>query len=84
MLTWLSCVSKRDLGKGENTIGMLATSYNFIENITISPESMGGSSSTRQTTFTFQVLGTTSRNLFFDQSHEKERLSHRKRFRLLG
>jgi hypothetical protein len=57
---------KRDIGKGENTIGILATTYNFIEK----HNQLGGIDGRfrldKQTTFTFQLLGTTSRNFFFD------------------
>jgi hypothetical protein len=57
---------KRDIGKGENTIGILATTYNFIEK----HNDLGGIDGRfrldKQTTFTFQLLGTTSRNFFFD------------------
>lgn len=57
---------KRDIGKGENTIGMLATSYNFIDK----HNDLGGIDGRfrldKQTTFTFQLLATTSRNRFRD------------------
>ncbi|MDT4898591.1 MAG: hypothetical protein QOH25_3668 [Acidobacteriota bacterium] len=57
---------KRDIGKGESTIGMLATTYNFIEK----HNQLGGFDGrfriNKQTTFDIQVLGTTSRNFFYD------------------
>jgi hypothetical protein len=58
---------KRDVGKGDSTIGMIATTYNFIEK----HNQLGGarrpfSQSTSKRLFNFQVLGTTSRNFFFD------------------
>jgi phage tail protein X len=56
---------KRDVGR-ENTIGILATTYNFIEK----HNQLGGFDGrfrlNRQTTFEFQALGTTSRRFFFD------------------
>lgn len=56
---------KRDVGK-ENTLGMLATSYNFIEKHNQLVAIDGRFRLDKQTTFTFQTLGTTSRNFFFD------------------
>jgi uncharacterized protein DUF5916/cellulose/xylan binding protein with CBM9 domain len=57
---------KRDVGKGDSTIGMIATTYNFIEK----HNQLGGFDGrfrvNKQTTFNFQALGTTSRNFFFD------------------
>ena len=62
---------KRDLGKGENTIGILATTYNFIEK----RNDLGGIDGRfrldKQTTLTFQLLGTTSRNFFYDPEQDK-------------
>src|SRR6185436_17084813 len=56
---------KRDVGK-ENTLGFIATSYNFIER----HNQLGGFDGRfrldPQKTFSFQVLGTTSRGLFFN------------------
>jgi hypothetical protein len=57
---------KRDIGKGENTIGMLATTYNFIQKHNDLAAIDGRFRLDKQTTFTFQLLGTTSRNFFFD------------------
>ncbi len=56
---------KRDIGK-ENSIGLLATSCNFIEK----HNQLGGFDGRfrldKQTVINFQVLGTTSRRFFFD------------------
>jgi hypothetical protein len=56
---------KRDVGK-ENSIGMLATSYNFIEKHNQVMAIDGRFRLDKQTTVSFQTLGTTSRNFFFD------------------
>ncbi len=56
---------KRDVGK-ENSLGILATSYNFIEKHNQLFSVDGRFKLDKQTTFTFQTLGTTSRNFFFD------------------
>ena len=56
---------KRDVGK-ENSIGMLATSYNFIDKHNQVLGFDGRFRLDKQTTASFQVLGTTSRNFFFD------------------
>ncbi|HET6851470.1 MAG TPA: carbohydrate binding family 9 domain-containing protein [Pyrinomonadaceae bacterium] len=56
---------KRDVGK-ENSIGMLATSYNFIEKHNQLVAIDGRFRVDKQTTLSFQTLGTTSRNFFFD------------------
>ncbi|MEO8434396.1 MAG: DUF5916 domain-containing protein [Pyrinomonadaceae bacterium] len=57
---------KRDIGKGDSTIGLIATTYNFIEK----HNQLGGIDGrfriNKQSVFNFQVLGTTSRNFFFD------------------
>jgi hypothetical protein len=56
---------KRDIGR-ENSIGLLATSYNFVER----HNQLGGFDGRfrldKQTTFEFQVLGTHSRRFFYD------------------
>ena len=56
---------KRDIGK-ENSIGIVATTYNFIEE----HNSIGGLDGRfkldPQTTFTFHVVGTTARRFFRD------------------
>ena len=62
---------KRDLGKGENTIGILATTYNFIEKHNDLGAVDGRFRLDKQTTFSFQLLGTTSRNFFFDPEQGK-------------
>jgi Carbohydrate family 9 binding domain-like/Domain of unknown function (DUF5916) len=56
---------KRDVGK-ENSIGMLATSYNFIDKHNQVLGLDGRFRLDKQTTVSFQTLGTTSRNFFFD------------------
>jgi len=56
---------KRDVGK-ENSLGILATSYNFIEKHNQLVAVDGRFRLNKQTTLTFQTLGTTSRNFFFD------------------
>ena len=56
---------KRDVGK-ENSIGMVATSYNFIDKHNDVLGIDGRFRLDKQTTVTFQTLGTTSRNFFFD------------------
>ena len=56
---------KRDVGK-ENSIGMIATSYNFIEKHNQTFGLDGRFRLDKQTTVGVQVLGTTSRNFFFD------------------
>lgn len=57
---------KRDVGKGDSTIGLIATTYNFIEK----HNQLGGIDGrfrvNKQAIFSFQLLGTTSRNFFFD------------------
>jgi uncharacterized protein DUF5916/cellulose/xylan binding protein with CBM9 domain len=56
---------KRDIGR-ESSLGMIVTSYNFVEK----HNQLGGLDGyfrlDKQTTFTFQVLGTTTRAFFFD------------------
>jgi uncharacterized protein DUF5916/cellulose/xylan binding protein with CBM9 domain len=56
---------KRDVGK-ENSLGMVATSYNFIEKHNQVLGIDGRFRLDKQTTVSFQTLGTTSRNFFFD------------------
>jgi hypothetical protein len=64
---------KRDIGKGDSTIGMIATTYNFIEK----HNQLGGFDGRfridKKTIFNFQVLGTTSRNFFFDALEGRSR-----------
>ena len=57
---------KRDIGKGDSTIGILATTYNFIEKHNQLGAIDGRFRINKQTIFNFQLLGTTSRNFFFD------------------
>jgi hypothetical protein len=56
---------KRDIGK-ESSLGMIATSYNFIER----HNQLGGIDGRfrldKQKTLTFQAIGTTSRRYFYD------------------
>jgi Domain of unknown function (DUF5916)/Carbohydrate family 9 binding domain-like len=54
---------KRDIGK-ENTLGFLATSYNFIEKHNQLIGFDGRFRLDKMTTVSFQLLGTTSRNFF--------------------
>ena len=56
---------KRDIGK-QSYIGMLLTSYNFIEKHNQLGGIDGRFQISKQKTFTFQVLGSTSRRCFFD------------------
>ncbi|MGH9966621.1 MAG: DUF5916 domain-containing protein [Pyrinomonadaceae bacterium] len=63
---------KRDVGK-ENSLGILATSYNFIEKHNQLFAIDGRFKLDKQTTFTFQTLGTTSRNFFFDPNDDVTR-----------
>jgi hypothetical protein len=63
---------KRDVGK-ENSLGMTATSYNFIEKHNQVLGFDGRFRLDKQTTASFQVLGTTSRNFFFDADEAKTR-----------
>ena len=56
---------KRDIG-AENTLGILATTYNFIEKHNQLFATDGRFRLDKQTTASFQLLGTTSRNFFFD------------------
>lgn len=62
---------KRDIGK-ENSIGLLATTYNFIEK----HNNLGGLDGRfrldKQTVVAFQVLGTTSRRFFYDPNLDTE------------
>lgn len=62
---------KHDIGKSENTIGVLATTYNFIEKHNDLGGVDGRFKLDKQTTFTFQLLGITSRNFFYDPVQDK-------------
>ncbi len=63
---------KRDVGK-ENTLGLLATSYNFIEKHNQVGSLDGRFRLNKETTATFNLIGTTSRNFFFDPDEGKTR-----------
>ena len=63
---------KRDVGK-ENSLGMVATSYNFIDKHNQVLGIDGRFRLDKQTTLTFQTLGTTSRNFFFDPNDGETR-----------
>ncbi len=56
---------KRDVGK-ESSLGMIATSYNFIERHNQLGGIDGRLKLDQQTTLSFQAIGTTSRRFFFD------------------
>jgi hypothetical protein len=58
---------KHDVGK-QSSIGLLATSYNFIEKHNQLAGVDGRFQLDKQTTFNFQILGTTSRRCFSDPS----------------
>jgi Domain of unknown function (DUF5916)/Carbohydrate family 9 binding domain-like len=63
---------KRDVGK-ENTLGMIATTYDFIDKHNKVLGFDGRFRLDKQTTVTFQALGTTSRNFFFDPNDGETR-----------
>ena len=63
---------KRDVGK-ENSLGMVATSYNFIDKHNEVLGFDGRFRLNKQTTVSFQTLGTTSRNFFFDPNDGQTR-----------
>ena len=56
---------KRDVGR-DSSIGLLATTYNFIENHNQLAGFDGRFRIDQQTVMSFQVLGTTSRRYFYD------------------
>ncbi len=56
---------KRDIGK-ENSLGILATTYNFPDKHNQLFSMDGRFKLDKQTTFTFQTIGTFSKNFFFD------------------
>jgi len=62
---------KHDLGKQSN-IGLIATTYNFIEKHNHVAGFDGRLGLNQQTYFDFQVLGTTSREFFFDPDAGKQ------------
>ncbi len=63
---------KRDIGK-ENSLGLIATSYNFIERHNQLAGFDGRFKLDKQTTFSFQALGTTSRRDFYDPQLDDNR-----------
>ncbi|MGB9182317.1 MAG: DUF5916 domain-containing protein [Pyrinomonadaceae bacterium] len=62
---------KRDIGK-EDSIGIVATTYNFIEKHNQLLGVDGRFKVNPTTFFTFQLLGTTSRNFFFDPNLQND------------
>ena len=63
---------KRDVGK-ESNLGFILTSYNFIEQHNQLGGVDGRIKISKQKTFSFQVLGTTSRLCFFEPGAEPHR-----------
>jgi hypothetical protein len=63
---------KRDIGK-QSYIGLLMTSYNFIEDHNQLGGIDGRFQISKQKTFTFQVLATTSRRCFFEPALDAHR-----------
>src|SRR5437870_3467473 len=63
---------KRDVGK-QSSIGFLATSYNFIEKHNQLAGVDGRFQINKQTTFNFQILGTTSRHCFSEPALDTHR-----------
>ncbi len=61
---------KRDIGK-ENSLGMLATTYNFPDKHNQLFSMDGRFVLDKQTTLTFQTIGTFSKNFFFDPNTGK-------------
>jgi hypothetical protein len=61
---------KRDVGK-ENSLGLIATSYNFVERHNHVGGIDGRFRLNKITTFNFQVLGTTSRRYFYDPEQDQ-------------
>ena len=57
---------KRDIGKGESTLGMIATTYNFIEKHNQLFGLDGRFRLNKQTVMSFQAVGTNSRRYFFE------------------
>jgi hypothetical protein len=62
---------KRDVGK-ESNLGLIATSYNFIEKHNQLAGLDGRIAINAQTTLAFQLLGATSRQYFYDANVDKE------------
>jgi hypothetical protein len=61
---------KRDIGR-ESSIGFIGTSYNFIEKHNQLAGFDGRFRLDKQTVFSFQALGTTSRNFFYDPARDE-------------
>jgi hypothetical protein len=62
---------KRDVGK-ESSLGMIATSYNFIEKHNQLGGIDGRLKLDKKTVFNFQLLGTASRRFFYDADADKD------------
>src|SRR5579885_2921802 len=61
---------KRDVGK-EDSLGLIATTYNFVDEHNETGGFDGRFRLDKMTTFTFQVLGTTSRSSFYEPEQNK-------------
>jgi hypothetical protein len=61
---------KRDVGK-ESSIGLIGTTYNFIEKHNHLAGIDGRFKLDKQTTLTFQVLGTNSRQFFYEPAEDQ-------------
>lgn len=61
---------KRNVGK-ENTLGLMVTSYNFVEKHNEVAGFDGRFRLNKITSFTFQVVGTTSRRFFYEPELDK-------------
>jgi hypothetical protein len=64
---------KRDIGKGESTIGMLATTYNFIEKHNQLAAVDGRFRLDPKSVLSFQLIGTSSRNFFYNPELDENR-----------
>ncbi|HKP86787.1 MAG TPA: DUF5916 domain-containing protein [Blastocatellia bacterium] len=62
---------KRDVGK-ESSLGLIATSYNFIEKHNQLAGIDGRLKIDKKTVFTFQGIGTISRRFFYDPNADKD------------
>jgi hypothetical protein len=62
---------KRDVGV-ENNIGLIATTYNFIENHNHTGGFDGRFRFSKKTTFQAQVLGSTARRFFYDSEEDRD------------
>lgn len=63
---------KRDIGK-ESSLGILATTYNFVEKHNDLVSIDGRFRFDKKTTWSFQLLGTSSRNFFLDLDEGRSR-----------